>query len=492
MIEGRLAMSKSILERYPEYELTIGMEVHVQLNTASKIFCSCPNKFGDKPNTNICPICAGYPGTLPVLNKKVVDYGIMTGLATNSTINRLNYFSRKHYTYPDLPKNYQITQDENPICLDGHVMIKDAAGNDKKVRLVRIHIEEDAGKNTHGSNGESFVDLNRTGTPLLEIVSHPDLTSAQETRDSLNKLHAIVVYLGVSDGNMEEGSFRADTNISVRKKGAPAYGTRVELKNINSFKFIAQAIEFEAERQITMLESGERITQETRLWDSKKNQTYFMRSKEEAQDYRFFTDPDLPAVYIDDAWLEAIKKTLPELPDAKIARFQEQYGVSAYDAGVLIEEQVVANFFEQAAKLCGNAKLTLNWVSRDVLGYLKEKKLSITSSKITPALLAELICAIDKGVINNKVAQDIFLEMAESGKSPQQIIQDQGLQQIDSVEEIEAVIKNVIAANPDNVAKLQAGNERLFGFFVGQVMKETKGKGNPQLINDLLRKYLVI
>lgn len=481
---------KSALERYPDYEATIGIEVHVQLSTHSKIFCSCPNRFGDTPNTNICPICAGYPGTLPVLNKKVVDFGIMAGLATNSRINPLNYFARKHYTYPDLPKNYQITQDEKPICEEGHVSIKDAAGNDKKIRLIRIHIEEDAGKNTHGNHGESYVDLNRTGTPLLEVVSHPDITTAQEARDYLTKLHSIMVYLGITDGNMEEGSFRADTNISVRKKGATAYGTRVELKNINSFKFIAQAIEYEIERQITTIESGERIRQETRLWDSKKNQTYFMRSKEEAQDYRYFTDPDLPAVVIDEAWIEEIKKILPELPDAKIARFQGQYGLSAYDAEVLAEDQSVAAFFEDTASRCNNPRLVNNMISREVLGFLKEHKLAITESRINAPLLAELINALDKGVINNKVAQEIFLEMATTGKSPLQIIQEKGLQQIDSVEELEAIVLKVLAANGDNVAKFKAGNDRLFPFFVGQVMKETKGKGNPQLVNDLLRKHL--
>lgn len=481
---------KSALERYPEYEATIGIEVHVQLSTASKIFCSCPNRFGDTPNTNICPICAGYPGTLPVLNKKVVDFGIMAGIATNSSINRLNYFARKHYTYPDLPKNYQITQDEKPICTEGFIDIKDAAGNDKKIRLIRIHIEEDAGKNTHGNHGESFVDLNRTGTPLLEIVSYPDLSTAQESRDYLTKLHRIMVYLGITDGNMEEGSFRADTNISVRKKGAKAYGTRVELKNINSFKFIAQAIEYELERQITSLESGERIRQETRLWDSKKNQTYFMRSKEEAQDYRYFTDPDLPAIIIDDAWIDGIKKSLPELPDAKIARFEKEYSVSAYDAGVLIEDQEIADFFEETVKLSKNSRLANNLISREVLGFLKEHKLSLNTSKITAPLLSELIIALDKGLINNKVAQDIFIEMAQEGKSPNTIIQEKGLQQIDSIEELEAVVCKVLAANPDNVAKLKGGNERLFAFFVGQVMKETKGKGNPQLVNDLLKKHL--
>lgn len=481
---------KSALDRYPDYEVVIGMEVHVQLNTNSKIFCSCPNRFGDTPNSNICPICAGYPGTLPVLNKRVVECGIMAGLATNSTINNLNYFARKHYTYPDLPRNYQITQDEKPICVDGHLFIKDADGNDKKIRLIRIHIEDDAGKNTHGVSGESYVDLNRAGTPLLEIVSHPDLSTAQETRDYLTKLHAIVVSLGITDGNMEEGSFRADTNISVRKKGASTYGTKIELKNINSFKFIAQAIEYEIERQITAVESGEKLKQETRLWDSKRNQTYFMRSKEEAQDYRYFTDPDLPAIFIDDAWLERVKKTLPELPDARVARFEKMYGISAYDAGVLIEELAVANFFEQVVQCGASARLASNWISRDVLGYLKEHKLAINESKITPQLLAELVTAIDKGVINNKVAQEIFVEMAASGASPLKIIQDKGLQQIDSVEELEAMVVQVIASNPDNVAKFKAGNERLLSFFVGQVMKETKGKGNPSLINDLIRKHL--
>lgn len=482
--------AKSALEKYPEYEATIGIEIHVQLSTESKIFCSCPNNFGDAPNSNICPICAGYPGTLPVLNKKVIDYGIMAALATNCKINSLNYFARKHYTYPDLPKNYQITQDEKPLCVDGYVTIKTAANEDKNIRLIRIHIEEDAGKNTHGAHGKSYVDLNRAGTPLLEIVSHPDLSTAQETKDYLTKIHAIMVYLGITDGNMEEGSFRADTNISVRKKGATAYGTKVELKNINSFKFIGQAIEFELERQISAIESGERIRQETRLWDSKKNQTYFMRSKEEAQDYRYFTDPDLPAVYIDDAWIETIKKTLPELPEAKALRLQNVYGLSNYEASVLVEDQAIANFFETVCNLAKNYKLINNMISREVLGFLKEHKLSIHQSKITAPFLAELINSLDQGVINNKIAQEIFLEMATDGKSPIEIIKSKNLGQIDSIEELEAIVQKTIAENPDNVAKFKSGNDRIFPFFVGQVMKATKGRGNPQLINELLKKHL--
>ena len=308
---------KSTLERYPDFEATIGIEVHLQLKTESKIFCSCSNRFGDQPNSNICQICCGHPGVLPVLNRKVVDYAIMAGLATNCTINKKSDFARKHYMYPDLPKNYQITQSDKPICLEGHLTIELADGSQKKVRLVRIHMEEDAGKNLHTSQGYSLVNLNRAGTPLLEVVSYPDMSNSDEARAYLTTLHSIAQYLGISDANMDEGSFRADINISVRRKGEEKLGTKVELKNINSFRFIVQAIEFEIERQVTMLQTGERIKQETRLWDSKKQQSFFMRSKEEAQDYRYFTEPDLPELNIDDAWIERLKKNLPELPAEK-------------------------------------------------------------------------------------------------------------------------------------------------------------------------------
>ncbi len=480
----------TVLDRYPAYEAVIGIEVHVQLKTQSKIFCSCPNQFGCDPNTNICPVCTGQPGALPVLNKKVVEFAMMAGVAADSDITRTNTFARKHYMYPDLPKNYQITQGEVAICMNGAIPIKTIDGQDKRVRLIRMHMEEDAGKNTHGTGGISWVDLNRAGTPLLEIVTEPDMANSVEAKNYLMRLHTIIRYLGISDANMDEGSFRADINISVMPKGSKTYGTRVELKNINSFRFIVNAIEYEIERQIQANESGEKISQETRLWDNKNQRTVFMRSKEDAQDYRYFTEPDLPPVHIDDAWLAEIKTRLPELPHYKTARFQQQYGISAYDADLLTEELDRAIFFEEAAKICGNAKGVCNWMLRDLLGYLKEHKRELQEIQLTPHGLGELVAALDSGMINSKVAQDIFIEMVETGKSVAVIVDEKDLKQIGSSDELEAIVVAVLAANPDNVAKYKAGNERLFPYFVGQAMKETKGKGNPVIMQELLKKHL--
>ncbi|MBM3893068.1 Asp-tRNA(Asn)/Glu-tRNA(Gln) amidotransferase subunit GatB [Candidatus Dependentiae bacterium] len=480
----------TVLDRYPAYEAIIGIEVHVQLKTETKIFCSCPNQFGCDPNTNICPVCTGQPGALPVLNKKVVEYAMLAGLATESDITRSNTFARKHYMYPDLPKNYQITQGDVAICMNGAIPIKTIDGQDKNVRLIRMHMEEDAGKNTHGTGGISWVDLNRAGTPLLEIVTHPDMANSVEAKNYLTRLHTIIRYLGISEANMDEGSFRADINISVMPKGSKTYGTRVELKNINSFRFIVNAIEYEIERHIECLEKGEKISQETRQWDQKNQKTTFMRSKEEAQDYRYFTEPDLPPVLIDDAWLVAIKARLPELPHHKTARFQTAYGIPAYDADLLTEELDRAVFFEEAAKTCGNAKGVCNWILRDVLGYLKEHKQELHEIKLTPQGLGELVKALDSGLINSKVAQDIFVEMVQTGKSVATIVDEKDLKQIGSTEELEAIVLAVLAANPDNVAKYKAGNERLFPYFIGQAMKETKGKGNPVILQELLKKHL--
>lgn len=481
---------KTMLERYPNFQATIGIEVHLQLKTESKIFCSCPNKFGDQPNTNICPICCGHPGVLPTLNRKVVDYAIMAGLATNCTINRSSDFARKHYMYPDLPKNYQITQSDRPICLDGHITIDCADGTQKKVRLVRIHIEEDAGKNLHSNKGHSLVNLNRAGTPLIEIVSYPDMNSPEEARAYLIQLHSIAQYLGISDANMDEGSFRADVNISMNRKGDTEYGTRVELKNINSFKFIGQAIEYEIERQVQMIEAGQRVKQETRLWDSKKQQSIFMRSKEESQDYRYFTEPDLPVLQIDDAWIERIRATLPELAQQKHVRFMKEYGLSAYEATILTEEQERANFFEQTVALSKQPKITCNVLLRDVLSYLKEHKLSLAQSSITPEYFAQLITALATNVINSTTAQEVFLELAQNGTSPDKFIEDNNLKQIGSSDEIEAVVRQIIANNQQSVADYKSGKVKLFGFFVGQVMKATQGKANPTMINDILLKLL--
>jgi aspartyl-tRNA(Asn)/glutamyl-tRNA(Gln) amidotransferase subunit B len=482
--------TKTVLDRYPSYDAVIGIEVHVQLKTQSKIFCSCPNQFGCPPNTNVCPVCMGHPGVLPVLNKQVVESAIMAGLATNCTISPENDFSRKHYMYPDLPKNYQITQGEVAICMNGHIPIQTADGTEKQVRLIRIHMEEDAGKNTHGVGGISWVDLNRAGTPLLEIVSHPDMSNSIEAKSYLTRLHTIIRYLGISDANMEEGSFRADINISVRPKGTTAYGTRTELKNINSFRFIVHAIEHEIERQIQLIESGQKVTQETRQWDNKNQCTTFMRSKEEAQDYRYFTDPDLPAIVIDDAWIAAVRSRLPELPQIKMARFQVDFGLSAYEAEILTEEQPRALFFEEAVKACNNPKGVSNWMLRDLLGYLKEHKLTVAETKMTPQGLASLVAALDGGVINSKVAQDVFVEILQTGKMAMTIIEEKDLKQIGSSDELEAVIKALLADNAESVAKYKAGNERLFPFFVGLAMKATKGKGNPVVIQELLKKLL--
>lgn len=481
---------KNILDCYPEYEANIGIEVHVQLNTESKIFCSCPNEFGEQANKNICPVCSGYPGVLPVLNRKVVDSAIMLGVALNSTIAKRSDFARKHYMYPDLPKNFQITQDERPICNGGYLMIDLPDGSEKKIHLTRIHMEEDAGKNSHQSDGISFVDLNRTGTPLLETVSEPDMASVFEAKAYLNRLRTIVQYLGISDANMEEGSFRADVNISVRRKTEKELGRRVEVKNINSFKFIGQAIDFEIERQIKLIEEGGTISQDTRLWNEKKHETVFMRSKEGAQDYRYFHEPDLPLIVVDDQWIDRIKKMIPELPHKKLKRFEKDYGLTSEEAGILIEQLNLSLFFEKTAAICKKPKQVSNWILRDFIGYLNEHKIPLEKCKITPETLAELVVEIDKDIINSKTAQVVFEEMAASGKYPSIIIQEKGLKQLSSVDDLEPLILDIIKNNIDQVAKYKNGNERLFTFFVGQAMKATKGKGNPVIIKQLLDKHL--
>jgi aspartyl-tRNA(Asn)/glutamyl-tRNA(Gln) amidotransferase subunit B len=480
---------KSILEKYPQYEVVIGMEVHVQLTTKSKIFCFCSNEVAKEPNSNICPICTGHPGVLPLLNKKVIDFAVMAGLATHCSITSPSAFDRKHYFYPDLPKGYQITQNEKPICTEGYVPIRLENGSQKKIRLIRIHIEEDAGKNIHAGGGESFVDLNRAGTPLLEIVSYPDISSAEEAKSYLKALRAIVQYLGICTGNMEEGAFRADTNISVRKKGDAKLGTKVELKNINSFKFIGDAIEYEIERQILLLEDGGKIRQETRLWNSKDRETVLMRVKEETADYRYFEEPDLPLIQVDDDFIRTIKNSLPELPDEKLERLCTQKGLSLYEAEILIEERELADYFEEVTKHLPS-KGIINWVLRDVLSYLKEKKIPIAALKVTPEKLAHIIDLVDKGTINNQAAKLVFDTIAEGGGEPIDVVKEKGLQQIESSEELEAIVLEIIQENPDVVADYRAGKEKLFGFFVGQAMKKTGGKGNPKVLQELLKKHL--
>lgn len=484
-----MAKIASVIERYPDYEVVIGMEVHVQLTTKTKIFCTCANEIAKVPNTNICQICAGHPGVLPMLNKTVVDYGIMAGLATNCTINPVNEFSRKHYFYPDLPKGYQTTQGDRPICLDGYVPIRLHDGSIKKVRLIRIHMEEDAGKNIHASGSESFVDLNRAGTPLLEVVTHPDLSSAEEVKAYLKTLRSTVLYLNICSGNMEDGAFRADTNISVRKKGAKEYGTRVELKNINSFKFIGDAIEHEIERQIELLEEGGKVRQETRLWDTKAKETIMMRSKEEAADYRYFPCPDLPLIEISPEYIEKIKSQMPELPHQKFDRLVKENGLTPYEADIIVDDLELANYYETANKKFANKQI-VNWILRDVIGYLNENKLTLADFKVTPEKLADLVAMIESGKINNNAAKEVFIEIAQSGAEPAQVVKDKGLEQIGSTEELEKIVKEIIEANPQSVADYKAGKDKLFGFFVGQTMQKTQGKGNPKIIQELLKKYL--
>jgi len=491
-----MAKTASILDKYPAYETNIGMEVHAQLTTKSKIFCSCANKISKDPNCNICNICSGYPGSLPVLNKQVVNYAILTGMATNCTIARQCTFDRKHYFYPDLPKNYQITQQDEPICTEGFVPIRLAPSTGsgssiKNIRLIRIHMEEDAGKNIHAAeSNESFIDLNRAGTPLLEMVSYPDISSAHEAKAYLKTLRSMVQYLGVCTGNMEDGAFRADTNISVRKKGAKELGTKVELKNINSFKYIADAIEYEIERQINILEDGGSVVQQTRLWDPKNKQSVSMRTKEETADYRFFEDPDLPLVEINEEWITRINKLLPELPQEKFDRFVKEKGLTPYEAEILVEDIALANYYEQATQH-SDSKQIINWILRDLMGYLKEKKISLIECKVTPKKLAAIVDLLEQDKINNHAAKEVFAIVAQTGQEPADVVKEKGLEQIGSAQELEKIVKEIIEANPDNAAKYKAGNERLMGFFVGQAMKKTQGKGNPKIIQELLKKHLL-
>ncbi len=484
------AEMQTVLDKYPEYELCIGIEIHAQLTTKSKIFCSCSNRPVQKPNTNICEVCAGYPGSLPVLNKAVIDYAIMAGLGTHCFIAPLSEFARKHYFYPDLPKGYQITQHTKPICTEGYVTIRLDNYSTKKIRLIRIHIEEDAGKNIHAkSTNESFVDLNRAGTPLLEIVSYPDISSSHEARLYLKALHTLVRYLGFCTGNMEEGAFRADTNISVRKKGQKEMGTRCELKNINSFKFIADAIEYEAERQIKILESDGRIEQQTLLWNTKERKTIVMRSKEEAADYCYFSEPDLPLIEIGKEWIERVKTRMPELPEQKFERYTTEFGLSSYEASILTEDRQLSNYYEKARSY-NQSKQVVNWILRDVMGYIKEHKITILQCKTTPEKLAKIVFLIEDGIINNYAAQQVFEIVAQTGQKPEDVIKEHGLEQIGSEEELEKIVRLIINENPKVVEQYKAGKEKLFGFFVGQAMKKTEGKADPQIIQNLLKKHL--
>lgn len=472
------------------FETVIGLEVHAQLLTDTKIFCNCSTKFGGAPNSHTCPVCLGMPGVLPVLNKKVVEFAMKMALATNCIINPSNCFARKNYFYPDLPKGYQISQYAYPLAEHGYILIE-SGGKPKKIGITRIHMEEDAGKLIHDENNPaSYVDLNRAGVPLIEIVGEPDIRSPEEAADYLKRLHEILVYLEICDGNMEEGSFRCDANVSIRPVGQQEFGTRTELKNLNSFRNVQRALEYEVKRQQYLVENGQNIVQETRLWDDAQGVTNPMRSKEEAHDYRYFPDPDLVPVIVDHAWVEEIRSGMPELPMAKRERFINEYRIPAYDAGVLTAEKPLAEYYEDVVKLCGKPKQAGNWVMGDLLRFLKEEKRDIRQCPITAKSLADMIILIEEGAISGKMAKEVIDHMYKTGKTPQAIISEKGLTQITDEGELTKTITAIMSAHPKQLADYRGGKEKLFGFFVGQVMKATQGNANPQLANDLLKKML--
>ncbi len=477
----------------PSYESVIGLEIHAQLLTRTKIFCGCPTTFGAEPNTNVCPVCLGLPGALPVLNRTAVDYAVRAALALGCDIQERSVFARKNYFYPDLPKGYQISQYELPLARGGGLEI-DVDGSTKHVRLTRIHMEEDAGKSLHegfaDSDRRTYLDYNRAGVPLIEIVSEPDLRSSAEAAAFFEKLRQILVWLGVNDGNMEEGSLRCDANVSIRRTGDTALGTKAEVKNVNSFRYLQKALEYEIERQIDLVDHGGRIVQETRLFDSAQGRTYSMRSKEEAHDYRYFPEPDLPPLIVDTARRDAIARTLPELPEARRMRLVSQYALPEYDADLLSQTRGLADYFEATAVASGNAKASSNWIMGELLRTLKERNLSIETVAMTPAALAGLIKVIDAGTISSTVAKDVFAKMLDSGRSAEDIVRDEGLAQIGDVDALAAIVREAVAANPDAVSQVRKGRNNAFGFLVGYVMKASKGKANPKVVNDLLKKEL--
>ncbi len=473
-----------------ELEPVIGLEVHAQLLTKSKIFCGCSTVFGAAPNTHTCPVCLGMPGVLPVLNRQVVEFTMRMALATHCRIAPYSQFARKNYFYPDLPKGYQISQYELPLAEGGWVEIPTDDGS-RRVRIHRIHMEEDAGKLVHDDfQPVSYVDFNRTGVPLMEIVSEPDLRTPEEAAAYLRTIREILRYLEICDGNMEEGSLRCDANISMRPVGSDTLGVKTELKNMNSFRNVARALEFEIRRQRALLERGEPIVQETLLWDAGRNMTVSMRGKEEAHDYRYFPDPDLVPIQIDPEWIEAVREALPELPDRKRERFMSDYGLPAYDAQVLTSSRSLAQYFESATKLFPNPKMVSNWIMSELIRELKRDERDIEACPVTPASLAELLTLLDTGVVSGKIAKSVFEEMYRSGRSPKVIVEEKGLVQVKDEGAIEALIAEVLSENPKEVAEFRAGKDKLFGFFVGQVMKKSKGKANPQLVNETLRKAL--
>lgn len=473
-----------------EWEPVIGLEVHIQLLTQSKIFSGASTKYGADPNTQACAVDIALPGILPVMNKEAARMAVKFGLAIGATVNRHSVFARKNYFYPDLPKGYQISQYELPITQNGQIEIE-VDGTIKAIGITRAHLEEDAGKSLHEDFRRlSGIDLNRAGTPLLEIVSEPDMRSAQEAVAYLKRLHELVRYLEICDGNMQEGSFRCDANVSMRRQGDKEFGTRTELKNINSFRFVEKAIEYEIERQIDVLEGGGDVLQETRLYDPDKDETRSMRSKEEAHDYRYFPDPDLPPLELEEAFIEEVKQTLPELPDAKRERFISEYGLNAYDASVLTATRQTADFYEHTATASGAAKLSANWVTGELASHLNEEDLTIVESPVSPKMLAGLIRRIEDKTISGKMAKEVFDAMWNGEGDADAIIEKRGLKQITDIGAIEKVIDEVLAANQAQVAQYRSGQEKVFSYFVGQVMKATRGKANPKQVNEVLKKKL--
>lgn len=470
-----------------EFETVIGLEVHLQLSTKSKIFCSSSAAFGGSPNEHIDPLTLGLPGSLPVLNSTVVDYAIMMGLATNCQIRRFNRFARKHYFYPDLPKGYQISQFDEPICEQGQITIQ-VDGSERTIGIKRIHMEEDAGKNIHDSRTNcSLVDLNRAGVPLLEIVSEPDMRSSEEAAAFLKAVRQIARYLGISDGNMEEGSLRCDANISLRPKGQSKLGTRTETKNLNSFRFVEKAIEYEIARQSAILKSGQNIVQETLLFDSATGTTRSMRSKEESSDYRYMPDPDLPPLVIEESWVEKIKAKMPKLPDQIRKAIIDQHGLSAYDAGVLTAERSTADYFDRVYAVCNNAKAACNWLTSELFGLLNKNNLSLEESPIDATSLGQLIKLIDTEVISGKMAKSVFEEMFQSGKNPDQIVQEKGLKQVTDISSIAPLVQKVFSENSSQLNDYLGGNERLHGFFVGLVIKAAGGNASPKVVNEAIK-----
>ncbi len=485
-------MKKSVMR--DKYEVVIGLEVHAQLLTKTKAFCSCINEYGGLPNTHTCPICLGHPGSLPVLNKSLVEFAVMMGLATNCKIRKSSRFSRKNYFYQDLPKGYQITQYEDPICYDGFVEIE-FEGGIKKIRVNRIHIEEDTGKSNHDLDIDTLVDLNRAGVPLIEIVTEPDISSAEEAPKYLTQIKNSLIYLNICTGNMEEGALRCDANISVMLKGAEKYGTRAEVKNMNSFRNVEKAIEYEVNRQIELIENGGTVVQETRMWDGAKNITKSMRSKEMAHDYRYFPEPDLLGLEISDDWKSELKSRLPELPLAKKHRFESFYGLSHRDASILTDDLATANYFEKtcnilSTKIDKTYKLVSNWIQTEVMRLMSEKAIGINELNLDFRIISELTELINEGIISNKIAKEVFTEAVESNKLPKVIVNEKGLMQVSDSSVIESIVLKVIGDNQDNYEKYKSGRTNLMGFFVGQVLKESKGQANPQIVSDLVKKHL--